>query len=71
MEEKRKHQRKRKVLPPEIKSPSTNRALSALLRIIDIDKKEAAAVLEMEPGLLADYLSGKHGWRPRHRRAAS
>jgi predicted transcriptional regulator len=59
MEEKRKRQRKRKVPPPEIKSPATNRALSALLRIIDIEKKEAAAVLGMEPGLLADYVSGK------------
>jgi len=44
---------------PEIKSPATNRALAGLLRIINIDKKEAAAFLGMDPGLLAEYVSGK------------
>ena len=59
MKEERKRPRKRKVPLPEIKSPATNRALSALLRIINIDKKEAAAFLGMDPGLLAEYVSGK------------
>ena len=59
MVSKRRRQKKPLAKPSEVKPPATNRALSALLRLLDLDPRAAAAALGVEPDALEEYRSGK------------
>jgi hypothetical protein len=59
MASERRRQKRTLPKPSKVKPPATNRALSALLRLLDLDQKDAATALGVEPDSLEEYRSGR------------
>jgi len=57
--------------PPDGPPPATNRAFSALLRILDLDQQQAAEALGVERGTVSDYVTGKKTLFPSNYRRKS